>query len=154
MALGTVARELERLGGRPAVSKPVLLGLWGLLFLGIGAVGANLGDEPVRASLEASVGSATLREQARVALELPQPYVFPQSESSPGEVTFSHAVHVDPAEPRCAGCHVSLFRLNAPGALWEGQWTRERIHEGELCASCHDGQHAFAIGEDCILCHL
>jgi c(7)-type cytochrome triheme protein len=31
--------------------------------------------------------------------------------------------------------------------------TYERIHEGDLCASCHDGERAFAVADDCTACH-
>jgi c(7)-type cytochrome triheme protein len=34
-----------------------------------------------------------------------------------------------------------------------GEVTYERVHEGDLCASCHDGVTAFAVDEDCASCH-
>ena len=89
-------------------------------------------------------------------LRLPAPYAFPTAADSPGPVTFDHETHVavgDPAEPACARCHQSLFRLGAPGTPVTGELTYERIHEGDLCASCHDGEHAFAVADDCGNCH-
>ncbi len=141
-------------GGRPAVNRPVLLGLWGLLVLGLVAVGSSLGEGDAQGSGPREARAAASVPSAPVALRLPAPYAFPTGEESPGPVTFSHADHVDAAAPRCASCHVDRFRLDAPGALLEGAWTFERIHMGELCAGCHDGEQAFDVLEDCSLCHL
>ena len=46
-----------------------------------------------------------------------------------------------------------MFRINEPGRPVTGELTYDRIHEGSLCASCHDGEHAFAIDDDCTFCH-
>jgi c(7)-type cytochrome triheme protein len=138
-------------GGRPAVDRPVLIGLWSLLLLGAVAVWASPERRTLRASDAPLLRAST--SGASEVLALPEPYVFPQAETSPGEVTFSHATHVDAAEPRCAGCHAGTYRINLPGALVTGGWSLDRVHQGDLCASCHDGTRAFAIIEDCERCH-
>jgi len=46
-----------------------------------------------------------------------------------------------------------MFRINAAGRPHQGELSYDRVHEGDLCASCHDGEHAFAIDDDCTFCH-
>jgi c(7)-type cytochrome triheme protein len=86
-------------------------------------------------------------------LRLPEPFTFPPSSESPGAVTFDHESHVDASAPQCASCHASLFRINQPGRPVTGELTYESIHEGPLCASCHDGESAFDIQDACDACH-
>jgi c(7)-type cytochrome triheme protein len=67
-------------------------------------------------------------------------------------VTFDHEVHALVAES-CLTCHETGFSVTEPGRPLAGTLTYERIHEGDLCASCHDGESAFAVDEDCSYCH-
>jgi c(7)-type cytochrome triheme protein len=138
----------------PVFHRGVLAGLWILLALGAAAVGfsmarvngrAHAATPPTEAAVPASSASRDLR--------LPASFTFPAGEESPGPVVFNHESHVDPAEPRCQSCHGGLFRINAAGQPLEGELSYERIHEGDLCHSCHDGKSAFAVDDDCSTCH-
>jgi c(7)-type cytochrome triheme protein len=68
-------------------------------------------------------------------------------------VVFDHEVHAMAADNQCQACHATLFRLTEPGQPVAGKLTYEAIHEGKLCASCHDGRAAFAVEDDCANCH-
>ncbi len=138
---------------RPVMNRPVLASLWVLLLIG----GVTLGFTTVRAGREAAAAAQPVPQPAvtvPVSLDrLPADFTFPTSAESPGPVTFSHAGHVDAGDARCATCHVALFRINEAGRPVSGELTFERIHQGDLCASCHDGENAFAVEDDCSLCH-
>jgi c(7)-type cytochrome triheme protein len=94
----------------------------------------------------------------RLVLRLPKALDYPPGEGSPGEVEFSHAVHVDEEEPDCAVCHREAFPLvrragkMAPRMHWSG----EQLHEEGWCGKCHDGLEAFAVDdeEECEFCHI
>jgi c(7)-type cytochrome triheme protein len=75
-------------------------------------------------------------------------------EDSPGEVIFSHDSHVDYDAVNCAACHRNTFRLLKGGSLLNGELTYDEIHSGEACFSCHDGEAAFSVEEDCSYCHM
>lgn len=151
----------ERWKPRPrlALSRGVLATLWGLLL--VGAVGVayssirngDPGREEPAAAVELLPAQVEVEE-----LALPAPYTFPVSEDSPGPVTFDHELHLYVVDSAAAGslcrtCHESAFALTAPGQPVTGELTYERIHEGDLCASCHDGETATAVDEDCTYCH-
>lgn len=143
-------RLLER--RRPVLSRGVLVGLWSLLLVGVVGVSyssmrAN-GAGPGPPALMAS-GPV----EARAALDLPAPYTFPTGEESPGPVTFDHETHALLADHQCRVCHANLFKINTAGEAVAGEVTYERIHEGDLCASCHNGEDAFAVDDDCSSCH-
>ena len=63
--------------------------------------------------------------------------MFPAAEESPGPVTFDHETHAALAES-CLTCHATGWSVTVPGRPLAGALTYERIHEGDLCASCHD----------------
>jgi c(7)-type cytochrome triheme protein len=86
-------------------------------------------------------------------LRLPADYTFTKGEESPGSVTFSHGSHVDGSRPDCGICHQKLFRISEPGRPVDGELSKTRVHEGDLCASCHNGQQAFSVQDDCAACH-
>jgi len=134
---------------RPALTRPALLALWSLLLFGFAAVIYSSQRSVVALGKPAGSEAATPVPER---LRLPPPYTFPVSADSPGPVTFDHAAHVDRGAPRCTSCHADRFRLNEAGQALGGAWSRERIHEGDLCASCHDGSTAFAV-DDCESCH-
>jgi c(7)-type cytochrome triheme protein len=134
---------------RPALSQGVLAALWGLLLVGIVGVALST-PEPVVAS---PVDPQEVSAEPPGLLKLPAPYTFPVSSESPGPVTFDHEVHAMAAENRCQACHASLFKLTEPGKPVAGKLTYEAVHEGALCASCHDGKQAFSVEEDCSNCH-
>jgi c(7)-type cytochrome triheme protein len=142
---------------QPIFGRGVLMGLWGLLLVGFvivtqsaGASGRGLllssGDEPQPvAGPEVSTPAGDLR--------LPEPFAFPASEDSPGTVTFDHSSHVDTTAPNCGECHAADYSIEQRGRPLRGEWSFERIHEGDLCASCHDGERSFAVADDCGVCH-
>jgi c(7)-type cytochrome triheme protein len=83
---------------------------------------------------------------------LPADFAFPQSEGSPGQVTFSHATHVDARAPSCLGCHPARFAILEKGrAVGLRAVTHEAMEKGAACGSCH-GKEAFGF-ESCELCH-
>jgi c(7)-type cytochrome triheme protein len=135
---------------QPALSRGVLLTLWGLLL--IGAVGVGYSSNH-HGAVPPPAPAAPEPAPIAAHLTLPEPYTFPGGEESPGPVTFDHASHVTAGPGACLTCHETLFQLTAAGAPVAGQLSYERIHEGDLCASCHDGERAFAVEEDCSLCH-
>jgi len=137
---------------RPTAGRGVLAGLWTLMACGVLAVGyaaARNGDEPAAAPDPTVDSAAALPEPAR----LPVDYPFPAGPDSPGTVTFRHRAHLDAMGAACGPCHASTFRMDAPGTPVDGDLTFERIHEGDLCGSCHDGERAFAVEDGCMGCH-
>ncbi|HYU32932.1 MAG TPA: Ni/Fe-hydrogenase cytochrome b subunit [Thermoanaerobaculia bacterium] len=137
---------------RPALSRGVLAALWVLMIIGIVGVAVSSPRHseapPAKAAVEPVAPAVEPSE-----LRLPHPYTFPASGDSPGPVVFDHEVHAMAVDNQCRTCHASLFRLTEPGKPVSGKLTYEAIHEGPLCASCHNGQKAFAIDEDCANCH-
>ena len=84
--------------------------------------------------------------------KLPPDAVLPRGEGSPGQVTFRHASHVDPASPSCVSCHPRQFRILERAATASGAPIRHaEMEKGALCGSCH-GKAAFGF-DRCELCH-
>lgn len=137
---------------RPALSQGVLAALWGLLLVGVVGVAMST-PPPVAASAAEPAEETAAPADAPDLLRLPPPYTFPVSGESPGPVTFDHEVHSMVVDNQCKVCHAGLFRLTEPGKPVAGELTYEAIHEGPLCASCHDGNKAFAMDDDCTSCH-
>lgn len=72
--------------------------------------------------------------------------VFKEKEN--GNVTFSHAVHVEMFG--CDSCHPDLF------AATKGRnkkATMAGMEKGESCGFCHNGTAAFSVAGDCEKCH-
>lgn len=137
---------------RPALSRSVLATLWVLMLVGIvGVAVSSPKQEPAAKAVPAT--EVAVPEVDPALLRLPAPYTFPQAAESPGPVTFDHETHSMAADYQCHTCHSRLFLLTEPGKPVSGQLTYEAVHEGALCASCHDGEKAFAIDEDCSNCH-
>jgi c(7)-type cytochrome triheme protein len=150
------SREGVEVAGRrrePALSRSVLLTLWGLLLAGAVAVAyssnGNGASAPPPREADGGGPPALLASH----LTLPAPYTLPGGEESPGPVTFDHATHLAASDATCRACHQTLFRITATATPVAGELSYERIHEADLCASCHDGERAFAVEEDCGLCH-
>ena len=94
--------------------------------------------------------------RAQTLPRLPEDFLFPASESSPGPVRFSHTTHVDGQQPSCTACHPSLFRILAPGSPADGApMVHEEMERGKHCGACHNGNAAFAQSdaEKCMSCH-
>lgn len=140
---------------RPALSRPALAGLWVLLLVGVVGVTVSSAKQRAESAVpEPAVSTAvTVPERAPELLRLPKPYTFPASAESPGPVVFDHETHALAVDNQCRVCHASLFRLNEPGKPVSGKLTYKAVHEGALCASCHNGEKAFAIDADCANCH-
>lgn len=151
--MGEAQRWVRR--PRPALSRGVLVTLWSLLLVGIVGVAYSSArnGHAAPASPSAVTEAAVVPVALPAHLRLPAPFTFPTSEDSPGPVTFDHEAHVAAGPGACRSCHEALFALTASGRPLAGELTYERIHEGDLCASCHDGERAFAVDEDCTFCH-
>jgi c(7)-type cytochrome triheme protein len=135
------------------VPKEVLVPLWGLLLLAAVLVYSSATSARYK-EIEGEAQIEPLHQMvAERTMTLPDPYTFPISEDSPGPVTFDHETHVDTDAPDCGVCHPRLFSLTVPGKPTQGELSYERIHEGELCTSCHNGEDAFAVEDDCESCH-
>lgn len=79
--------------------------------------------------------------------KLPPDHVFPQSETSPGKVIFSHTNHSSMIE-KCTDCHGSRLKI-----LPEQKPTSNSVLDMHLptnCGRCHNGESA---SNDCISCH-
>ena len=139
---------------RPVLSRGVLATLWALLIVGMVGVAASSPQHPGTPKATAVDPATTPVVPVHpVDLRLPAPYTFPTSPDSPGPVVFDHEMHAMAAENQCKTCHASLFRLTEPGRPVSGGMTYRAVHEGALCASCHNGEKAFAIDADCANCH-
>jgi c(7)-type cytochrome triheme protein len=150
--MGEAQRWVRR--PRPALSRGVLVTLWSLLLVGIVGVAYSSARNGQAAPVAPpAVAEAAAPEALPAHLRLPAPFTFPTSEESPGPVTFDHEIHAAAGPGVCRSCHESRFALTASGRPLAGEMTYERIHEGDLCASCHDGSQAFAVDEDCSRCH-
>jgi c(7)-type cytochrome triheme protein len=139
-------------GPRRVVGREVLVALWVLLFVGVvAAVYSTEHDEPVENEPTPCASETVAWPEG--SLDLPPAVFFEPSADSPGLVRFDHAVHVDPCEPDCGICHEAAWSITRTLRPRVGDRSFERIHEGDLCASCHDGTRAFGIADDCVGCH-
>jgi len=127
---------------RPALGRAALVTLWGLLLVGFAAVAHTT----ERRDTGRPEPPPAAREAGGPLSALPAPYLFPSSEDSPGPVTFRHESHADGSSPNCGACHAEAFSLIDAGRPRSGALSYERIHEGDLCATCHDV-------EECEGCH-
>lgn len=90
---------------------------------------------------------------AQALPRLPEDYVFPQGEGSPGRVTFSHVTHIDQKKPDCTACHPALFKILEKGSSAQnGAMRHSSMEQGRQCGACHDGRAAFGL-DTCELCH-
>jgi len=149
---------IEKSRRRPAFSGPVLLGFWAMIVAG--TIMILLVGEP-------ELSKATVDDTITIAPDpddtLPDDFTFPQGEDSMGEVYFSHYSHAEYAEYDCMRCHSESWSMLVPGSPKSGELTYDRIHSGDLCYSCHNGQEleslgmeVFSAGEEemnCDSCH-
>lgn len=90
------------------------------------------------------------------ATQVRAPSDFPmvESETSPGQVTFSHGRHRAKVE-KCTLCHMRDFKMKRGAS---GSITLEAKQDGRFCGACHDGKTqmggvtVFAVDE-CDRCH-
>jgi c(7)-type cytochrome triheme protein len=88
-----------------------------------------------------SVGLGELRVPGDVAIKM--------GKTSPGLVIFSHARHVEAANPNCTGCHTGQFKILSTSAdISPGK-------KMQKCGQCHDGVKAVSTldKERCDSCH-
>ena len=146
--------ELARQRRRPVMTRTMLVFFWGFLLIGVALwfwATDHSGTFAASAPHEPPVAAGFVAEADE--LDVPDGYTFPQSEESPGPVTFNHETHAYFDGATCATCHSRGWSLQRAGSPLVGAPSYERIHEGDLCASCHDGSQAFAIDDDCSFCH-
>lgn len=84
----------------------------------------------------------------------PPDFLMPRADSSPGQVTFSHAAHLTKVT-KCSACHMRDFKMKRGAS---GPVTLEAKQQGKFCGACHDGKTTmqgtlvFPIDE-CDRCH-
>lgn len=67
--------------------------------------------------------------------------------TSMGEASFSHEFHL--GMYKCADCHTKIFQYKRGGA----PATMAQMEQGKSCGSCHNGNDAFSVKDDCGKCH-
>lgn len=88
-------------------------------------------------------------------VKIPPDFEMEKAESSPGQVTFSHAKHLVKVG-KCTTCHMKDLKLHRGQS---GPITLEAKQQGKYCGACHDGKRTlggavvFPIDE-CDKCHL
>lgn len=166
MAFGWAVRHLAIFGEasgetsrRPPVAPPLLSGgsvlrLWAFATAGLLLV-LLVRDREARAEPPAPPAAPAWQVSAPEDLRLPEPYTFPHEDDTIGTVTFDHRAHVELSPPNCATCHEGRWSFVERGKLLgDLELTHDGVmDEGKLCGSCHDGEAAFDIGEDCDSCH-
>lgn len=91
---------------------------------------------------------------AQTLPKLPDGLALARSADSPGQVTFNHSTHVDAGRPDCTGCHPKPFPiLKAAPGVTRTPIVHAKMDKGQQCGACHDGKKAFALADDCTLCH-
>ena len=91
---------------------------------------------------------------AIVELKAPADFPMAKAETSPGQVTFSHATHRAKIT-KCSTCHMRDFKMKRGASE---PVTLVAKQEGRLCGACHDGKTTvggttvFPIDE-CDRCH-
>lgn len=68
-------------------------------------------------------------------------------EADMGNITFPHSVHIDMYS--CDECHPAVF-VARRGA---NKATMADMEGGKSCGSCHNGDTAFSVAEECESCH-
>jgi c(7)-type cytochrome triheme protein len=125
-----------------------------------GAISIALVDNP--AETKAEVDMSDITQTPDPEWTMPDDYTFESGEDSPGEVTFSHDTHASYFNNNCMMCHSTTWSMLTPATPKEGQLTYERLHEEDLCYSCHNGEEHEELGmeifstqdfESCENCH-
>jgi c(7)-type cytochrome triheme protein len=107
----------------------------------------------VKLLVTAAAGLFASALAAQTMPKLPDGIALPMSEDSIGQVTFYHFTHVDESKPDCTTCHPKLFSIVKVEGKTRAPITHEVMGRGESCGACHDGKKAFAIDDDCTMCH-
>jgi c(7)-type cytochrome triheme protein len=108
------------------------------------------------AAVATIVTVATLLASSANAADVraPADFTMPQSDASPGAVTFSHQQHLAKGM-KCSSCHMRGFKLERGAS---GPITLEAKQEGKFCGACHDGKTTIGGGvvfpiDECDKCH-
>jgi c(7)-type cytochrome triheme protein len=76
-------------------------------------------------------------------------------ESKLGNVTFTHAKHIERAENKCETCHDSLFPQSREPINYAKGMHKPAETAKTACAACHhEGGKAFASKGQCKNCHV
>lgn len=67
-----------------------------------------------------------------------------------GPVEFSHYVHLEAVGKNCTACHNRLYNVEMDK---NPAFTMSEMEKGKACGSCHNGNKAFSVTEDCTVCH-
>jgi c(7)-type cytochrome triheme protein len=136
---------------QPLWSATTLAFVVGLVFLGATVALSYDGiRRRVPASSELTVEKGDVNTKAGLSeLRVPGDLVIKKGNTSPGLVIFSHAHHVDAANPNCNECHTGQFKMLS---------TSVDISPGkkmQKCGKCHDGVKAVSTldKERCDSCH-
>ncbi len=108
------------------------------------------------AVLGLTLATARAQTQPQPLPRLPQDFIFPPVEGSPGQVKFSHATHVNAQHASCTTCHPRLFKILQPGTPADGvAMGHEAMEQERHCGACHNDKAAFGLtdGEKCLACH-
>jgi c(7)-type cytochrome triheme protein len=112
-------------------------------------VGTAVGVGLTLAALAGPGSTAAVSE-----LKAPPDFPMPKAETSPGQVTFSHAVHRAKVA-KCSTCHMRDFKMKRGASE---PVTLVAKQEGRLCGACHDGKTTMAGTvvfpvDECDRCH-
>ena len=91
--------------------------------------------------------------KALTHFQVPPDVLLSKGQESPGQVTFNHGSHVDSTQPECLNCHRQKFHLLGNKSFKASSEPSVNPHQGKSCASCHNGDTAFSVDEECSLCH-
>lgn len=145
---------MNRSDKNPVFSGKIALALWAFLLLGMIAIGLTRPGNNVAVAEQEEVESRSADPFGQ-ELVLPENFVFPAGEDSPGPVTFSHENHMAFQElPNCNTCHSGSFRIIKADQSSRERLFMEPMYEGKSCGLCHNGKDAFDVQEDCETCHI
>lgn len=122
-----------------------------VISMGVRVVYADNSAHPVDLLSAPVVGKArqTAYTGKSTQLRLPDDYVFPKAEDSPGTVVFSHRRHIKTQANACAQCHPKPYRMASIDAA------TDETQYGKMvgCGFCHNGKRAFDTASSCEICH-
>lgn len=168
IAFGWAVRHLALFGvstteppRRPLVTPPILarasvLPLWALTLTGLVLVLAvRDGEATAAAPAPSPVSTSSWQVVAPDTLRLPEPFTFPHEDDTIGKVTFDHRSHVELKPANCATCHDGRWSLVERGKLLVDLKLEHEgvLDDGKLCGSCHNGEDAFDLADNCERCH-
>ena len=67
-----------------------------------------------------------------------------------GNVSFSHYQHLDILGKDCVLCHNKLFHVDPKK---NPAVSMDEMAEGKSCGTCHNGDKAFTVEDNCDSCH-